>query len=163
MVSKRISRLVKILSGAAGDAEDQIFLLEGRLERFVHFWALVIRQFIRHRCFVRASALSYSTLIALIPLLAVALSVTSSLLKNQGEEQFQHAIEKFASALIPPARAHKRGPAPPHSDHVAPEVPRHAREVSSFVFRLSCFRFSPPIGSRLTMDASEAQNHEYLR
>ena len=103
MVSKRISRLVKILSGAAGDAEDQIFLLEGRLERFVHFWALVIRQFIRHRCFVRASALSYSTLIALIPLLAVALSVTSSLLKNQGEEQFQHAIEKFASALIPPA------------------------------------------------------------
>ena len=103
MVSKRISRLVKILSGAAGDAEDQIFLLEGRLERFVHFWVLVIRQFIRHRCFVRASALSYSTLIALIPLLAVALSVTSSLLKNQGEEQFQHAIEKFASALIPPA------------------------------------------------------------
>ena len=103
MVSKRISRLVKILSGAAGDAEDQIFLLEGRLERFVHFWVLVIRQFVRHRCFVRASALSYSTLIALIPLLAVALSVTSSLLKNQGEEQFQHAIEKFASALIPPA------------------------------------------------------------
>ena len=58
MASKRFSRLVKILSGAAGDAEDQIFLLEGRLERFVHFWALVIRQFIRHRCFVRASALS---------------------------------------------------------------------------------------------------------
>jgi len=103
MASKRFSRLIKILSGAATDAEDEIFLLEGRLERFVHFWVLVIRQFIRHRCFVRASALSYSTLIALIPLLAVALSVTSSLLKNQGEEQFQHAIEKMTSALIPPA------------------------------------------------------------
>ncbi len=103
MVSKRFSRLVKILSGAAADAEDEIFLLEDRLERFVHFWVLVIRQFVRHRCLVRASALSYSTLIALIPLLVVALSVTSSLLKNQGEEQFQHAIEKLTSALIPPA------------------------------------------------------------
>jgi len=103
MASKRFSRLVKILSGAATNAEDEIFLLEGRLERFVHFWVLVMRQFVRHRCLVRASALSYSTLIALIPLLAVALSVTSSLLKNQGEEQFQHAIEKFTSALIPPA------------------------------------------------------------
>ncbi|MEI7806902.1 MAG: YhjD/YihY/BrkB family envelope integrity protein [Verrucomicrobiota bacterium] len=103
MVNKRISRLIKILSGAAADAEDEIFLLENRLERFVHFWVLVTRQFIRQRCLVRASALSYSTLIALIPLLAVALSVTSSLLKNQGEEQFQHAIEKLTGALVPPA------------------------------------------------------------
>ena len=102
MASKRFSRLVQILSGAAAGAEDEIFLLEGRLERFVHFWVLVIRQFIRHRCFVRASALSYSTLIALIPLLVVALSVTSSLLKSQGVEQFQHAIEKLADALVPP-------------------------------------------------------------
>jgi membrane protein len=103
MVSKRFSRLVKILSGAATDAEDEIFLLEDRLERFVHFWVLVIRQFIRHRCLVRASALSYSTLIALIPLLALALSVTSSLLKNQDEAQFQHAVEKFVAAITPPA------------------------------------------------------------
>ncbi len=103
MVNKRISRLIKILSGAGADAEDEIFLLENRLERFVHFWVLVTRQFIRQRCLVRASALSYSTLIALIPLLVVALSVTSSLLKNQGEEQFQHAIEKLAGALVPPA------------------------------------------------------------
>ena len=71
MASKRFSRLVKILSGAAGGAEDEIFLLEGRLERFVHFWVLVVRQFVRNRCFVRASALSYSTLIALIPLLSL--------------------------------------------------------------------------------------------
>ena len=103
MASKRFSRLIKILSGAAANAEDEIFLLEGRLERFVHFWVLVTRQFIRHRCLVRASALSYSTLIALIPLLAVALSVTSSLLKNQDEAQFQHAVERFVAAVIPPA------------------------------------------------------------
>jgi len=103
MVNKRISRLIKILSGAAANAEDEIFLLENRLERFVHFWVLVIRQFVRHRCLVRASALSYSTLIAIIPLLAVALSVTSSLLKSQDEAQFQHAVEKFVAAITPPA------------------------------------------------------------
>src|SRR5664279_1197641 len=92
MANKRFSRLVQILSGAADDAENGIFMLEGRLESFVHFWTLVVRQFIRNRCLVRASALSYSTLIALIPLLAVALSVTSSLLKNQDEEKFYQAV-----------------------------------------------------------------------
>ena len=102
MANNRFSRLAKILSGAADDAENGIFMLEGRLERFVHFWVRVIRQFIRNRCLARASALSYSTLIALIPLLAVALSVTSSLLKNQGEEQFQRAVEKFVASVTPP-------------------------------------------------------------
>src|SRR5664279_5645459 len=92
MASKRFFRLVKIITGAVAGAEDEIFQLEGRLECFVHFWALVSRQFIRHRCLVRASALSYSTLIALIPLLAVALSITSSLLKNQDEEKFYQAV-----------------------------------------------------------------------
>jgi membrane protein len=103
MASNRFSRLLKILSGAAADAEDEIFVLEGRLEKFVHFWALVIRQFIRHRCLVRASALSYSTLIALIPLLAVALSLTSVLLKTQDREIFQHAVEQFIASVTPPA------------------------------------------------------------
>ena len=103
MASKRFSRLVKILSGAAANAEDEIFLLEDRLERFVHFWVLVIRQFVRHRCLVRASALSYSTLLAIIPLLAVALSVTSSLLKSQDEAQFQQVVEKFIAGITPPA------------------------------------------------------------
>ena len=54
MASKRISRLVKILSGAVADAEDEIFQLEGRLERFAHFWALVCKSFIRNRCPIRA-------------------------------------------------------------------------------------------------------------
>src|ERR1035437_3377269 len=103
MASKRFFRLIKIITGAVAGAEDEIFHLEGRLERFVHFWALVSRQFIRHRCLVRASALSYSTLIALIPLLAVALSITSSLLKNQDEEKFYQVIDKFVASVTPPA------------------------------------------------------------
>jgi membrane protein len=103
MPSKRFARLIKILSGAAANAEDEILILENRLERFAHFWVLVVRQFIRNRCLTRASALSYSTLIALIPLLAIALGITSGMLKGKDEAQFQHAVEKFIASVTPPA------------------------------------------------------------
>src|SRR5665647_299933 len=102
MASKRFFRLIKIITGAVAGAEDEIFHLEGRLERFVHFWALVCRQFIRHRCLVRASALSYSTLLALIPLLAIALSVTSTLLKEQDVEKLNQFVEKIVASVTPP-------------------------------------------------------------
>ena len=102
MASKRFSRLYKILAGAVADAHE-IFQLEGRLERFVHFWALVVGQFIRQRCFERASALSYSTLLALIPLLAVALNVTSSILHHQGEDELAQFVEKAVASIMPRA------------------------------------------------------------
>jgi membrane protein len=102
MASQRFSRLAKILKGAVADA-DEIFQLDGRLERFLHFWALVCRQFIRHRCLVRASALSYSTLLALIPLLVVAFSVVSTLLKDTDVEQLDQFVETTVAALAPAA------------------------------------------------------------
>src|ERR1039458_6903017 len=102
MVSKRFARLFKILAGAVADA-DEIFQLDGRLERFAHFWALVTRQFIRHRCLVRASALSYSTLLALIPLIAIALGVTSSLLKDTDQAKLDQFVEKMVSSVTPQA------------------------------------------------------------
>src|SRR5579862_3709250 len=58
-----------------------------RLDRFLHFWVLVFKSFNRNRCPVHASSLSFATLLALIPMLAVAIGITSSLLKKQGEEQ----------------------------------------------------------------------------
>jgi membrane protein len=102
MASNRFSRIVKILGGAVGDT-DEIFQLEDRLERFVHFWALVTRQFLRHHCLVRASALSYATLLALIPLLVVALSVTSSLLTGKSEEQLTQFVVRTVSSITPEA------------------------------------------------------------
>ena len=103
MVGKRISRLIKIVSGAVSDAEDEFFQIEGRLERFTHFCVLVCKSFNRNRCPIRAAALSYSSLLALIPLLAVAISVTSSLLKKEGEAKIYQAIDKFVSNVMPPA------------------------------------------------------------
>src|SRR5882672_3358595 len=103
MASKRFFRLVKILTGTNSGAEEELLQLEGRLERTAHFWTLVIKSFHRNRGFIRASSLAYTTLLALIPLLAVAVSVTSSLLKTQGEDKIYHAIDKFVSNIMPPA------------------------------------------------------------
>jgi membrane protein len=99
MAIKPFSRLIKILTGVYGGAESEL----SRLERFAHLCALVIRSFVRNRCPVRAAALSYTTLLALIPLLAVAIGVTSSLLKNEGEEKIYQAIDKLVSNFVPPA------------------------------------------------------------
>lgn len=74
-----------------------------RLHRFLHFWVLVGKSFVRNRCPLRASALSYTTLLALIPMLAVAMSVTTSLLKKEGKDQIESFIESFVSKMIPPA------------------------------------------------------------
>ena len=71
--------------------------------RVVHFWVLVWRSFVRNRCPVRASALAYGTLLALIPMLAVAMSITSGLLKQQGEAGIENFVAKLVESVTPPA------------------------------------------------------------
>ena len=104
MAKNSLSRLRRILTGApAGDADEPLLGASiSKLEKFAHFWTLVGRSFVRNRCPVRASALSYSTLLAMIPLLAVALSVTSSLLKKEGEDRILQFIQRFVDAIMPP-------------------------------------------------------------
>jgi membrane protein len=99
MAKPSFPRLVKILTGVHTGAENEF----NRLERFALFWVLVVKSFISNRCPVRAAALSYSTLLALIPMLAVAVSVTSSMLKSEGEEKIYQLIDKFVSNVMPPA------------------------------------------------------------
>src|SRR6476661_1226959 len=78
--------------------------LEGlsKLHKFAHFWVLVWQSFTRNRCPVRASALAYASLLALIPMLAVVVSVTSGILKNKGEEQIDNFVVKLVTDLVPP-------------------------------------------------------------
>jgi membrane protein len=106
MASKSFARLIRILSGSFGSRRDDLQSLETnltRLERFVHFWALVVRSFVRNRCPVRASALSYTTLLALVPMLAVAMSVTTIFLKAEGREKIEAFIQQFIEHLVPNA------------------------------------------------------------
>ena len=118
MLKKWITRLTRIVSERFGSEKEDGFSLESSLnnfERFVHFWVLVWRSFVRNRCPVRASALSYTTLLALIPMLAVAMSVASFALKTEGEERIRIFIQTFVDNVIPT-------PGTKPGDSVAPPV-----------------------------------------
>ena len=96
MASNRFSRLLKIFTGTDAGVDEELLQLNGRLERAAHFWTLVARHFVRNRCLIRASALAYTTLLAIIPLLAVIISISTSLLKNADEDKFYQAIASIA-------------------------------------------------------------------
>ena len=108
MASEKKSRLKKIQNQAQAILDELRLIAHGdlqntRLHKFIHFWILVTRSFVANRCPVRASALSYSTLLALIPMLAVAMSVTSSLLKKEGEGRIEQFVGKVIDSVMPPA------------------------------------------------------------
>ena len=69
-------------------------------KKFIHFWNLVGKTFVRNRCLVRASALAYTTLLALIPLLAVGLGVSTKLLQGS-EATTREMIAKLVDQLAP--------------------------------------------------------------
>jgi membrane protein len=56
------------------------------LKRLLDFWPAVIRRFVKKSGFVHASSLSYTTLVGMIPVLAVGLSVATSLMFKDGDE-----------------------------------------------------------------------------
>jgi membrane protein len=75
-------------------------------QQFLHFWLMVGRSFVANRCPVRASALAYATLLALIPLLAVGIGVSATFLKNAqlesaaGPAMVQEVIEEADGTLV---------------------------------------------------------------
>src|SRR5436190_10701944 len=74
-----------------------------KIDKFAHFCVMVLRSFTRNRCPVRASALAYASLLALIPMLAVVMSITSTFLKKEGEERIDEFIVKMVATLTPEA------------------------------------------------------------
>ena len=103
MASNRFSRLVKIFTGTSSGEDEELLQLEGKLERTAHFFTLVWRQFVRNRCLVRASALAYTTLLSLIPLLAFVISISNSLLQNVDDEKIYSSIASLAPHTAWPA------------------------------------------------------------
>lgn len=96
-------------------------------EKVAHFCLLVLKSFTRNKCPLRATALSYTTLLALVPLLAVGVSITSGLLQEKGQEATRQLIERFVDAVVPqlqlvapsetaPPDPNFIGPAPPPSN-----------------------------------------------
>ena len=105
-MAKKLSKFQQLCANAQELIEGKSLHGEDRgvkWRRFVHFWVLVWRSFVRNRCPIRASALSYGTLLALSPMLAVAMSITSSLLKKKGEAGIEKFIVKLVASVTPPA------------------------------------------------------------
>jgi membrane protein len=103
---KRLSKLQKLRANAQELLDEQGLRAAAespKWRRFLHFWVLVWASFSRNRCPVRASALAYGTLLALIPMLAVVVSITSSFLKQEGEERIDQFIVKLVASVTPPA------------------------------------------------------------
>jgi membrane protein len=72
-----------------------------RLRQSALFWRMVVESFIRNRCPVRASALAYTTLLAIVPLLAVGLGVSTKLLQSEGVKPAEIIVNKVVSEVAP--------------------------------------------------------------
>jgi membrane protein len=106
MPNETVGRLKK-LQAEAQEAFDDVSLAhrdereQTRLQRILHFWLLVARSFVRNRCPVRASSLAYASLLAIVPMLAVVIGVSSSFLKQQGEEPIERFVEQMVASVTP--------------------------------------------------------------
>lgn len=69
--------------------------------RVLLFCARVYHSFVRNRCPIRAAALAYTNLLALVPLLAVAVSVSATFLKSQGEQSIQDWLREGITKIAP--------------------------------------------------------------
>ena len=78
---------------------DESEMTPGR--KLLLFCVRVYHSFGRNRCPVRAAALAYTNLLALVPLLAVAVSVSAGLLKSQGEQSIQDWIREAITRVAP--------------------------------------------------------------
>ena len=68
---------------------------------FAHFWIVTARGFVRNRCPVHATALAYASLLALVPMLAVVASISTSLLRSDGDEAVSQLVERFVTIVTP--------------------------------------------------------------
>ena len=106
MADEPVSQLKKLQQKAESLMDDRQVALEESISvhpirQRLHFWVLVWRSFVRNRCPVRASALAYSSLLAMIPMLALVLSVTTSILKTQGEERIRGFVDQMVKYITP--------------------------------------------------------------
>jgi membrane protein len=106
-----------------------------RLRLALQFLVLVWRGFVENRCPVRAAALSYTTLLALVPLLAVALSISKNFLHDTSAELVPKLMNRTLELVAP-----ELGRASPESQAEA------VAKIQSFIDRINAGALST-IGS----------------
>ena len=65
------------------------------------FLAKLYRDFDETRCTTRAAALSYTTILAVVPLLAVSIAVSKNFLRDASEEEIPRALDRLITTVIP--------------------------------------------------------------
>jgi membrane protein len=110
-----------------------------KLQRAAHFLLLVWRGFSGNRCPVRAAALSYTTLLALIPLLAVGVSVSKNFLHDTSADLVPKLMDQIVTYIAPaleymPVQGQSVAPAAGGRTVVSSEAKREAVEkIQSFI------------------------------
>ncbi|MCF7764249.1 MAG: YihY family inner membrane protein [Verrucomicrobia bacterium] len=69
--------------------------------RVVQFCGHVYQGFLQNRAPVRAAALAYTTVLALVPMLAIAISISTSLLRKERDTTIPLLIEQFVASVAP--------------------------------------------------------------
>ena len=69
------------------------------LKKLLKFWHAVVSRFLKKSGFVHASSLSYTTLVGMIPVLAVGLSVATSLMFKDGDEG-REEVEVWIDTMV---------------------------------------------------------------
>ncbi len=107
MADDALSRLKQLFTGAhaAWHEHDDVVEDEAKLsapQAFIHFWVLTVKSFVRNRVPVRASALAYSSLLALVPMLALVLSIAFGFLRGEeGEKHIRSFINYMVATVVP--------------------------------------------------------------
>ncbi|MBI5801819.1 MAG: YihY/virulence factor BrkB family protein, partial [Verrucomicrobia bacterium] len=110
MADDVLTRLKRLLTGVQrawngqADAGADVDRLSA-LESFVRFWGLTVKSFARNRVPVRAAALAYSSLLALVPMLALVLSVGLGFLQSDtGQKHIEDFIHRIVEVVVPKAQ-----------------------------------------------------------
>jgi membrane protein len=72
-----------------------------RWRRFVHFMVLVFKSFQKNRGPMRASSLAYTTLLSLVPVLAVVVSISTGFLQHNEANVVDQLMDKFITTVAP--------------------------------------------------------------
>ena len=90
----------QFLEGSLAEGVDARPVLH-KLRTAIHFITLVVRGFVNNRCPLRAAALCYTTLLALVPLLAVVFSVSKSFLQSTSADLAPKVIDAIVARVAP--------------------------------------------------------------
>ncbi|MEI7732963.1 MAG: YhjD/YihY/BrkB family envelope integrity protein [Verrucomicrobiota bacterium] len=94
---------------------------------------MVGKSFVRNRCLIRASALAYTTLLALIPMLAVGASIAVAFLQKDGEKTIGPMIDQIVAYIAPALDLQVKG------DGVEAAAGRHevVAKITGFINNIS--------------------------